>query len=82
MMIEGHSKGHKIVVQAVQFSALLIAGAIAFTWSWNTIVPDLSGLPRVQFAEGLSISTLTVCLGALFALGQKLVTKNLSDTRR
>jgi len=51
---------------------LLAAGAIAVTWSWNTIVPDLTGLARLRFAEGLSLACLALVSGALFGTGQRL----------
>jgi len=68
--------------KTLQVCALLIAGAIAFTWSWNTILPDLAGLPRFRFAEGLSISILALLLGALFAAGQRLVITDRQDHLR
>lgn len=57
---------------------LLLAGAASVTWAWNTIVPELSGLARFRFVEGLSLAVTTLLGGALFEAGRRLV----SDTAR
>lgn len=67
------SHGHTLVRRFAVTTIVVVSGAIAATWSWNTIVPDLAGLAEFRFAEGLSIAILTLLLGALFETGRRLV---------
>ena len=54
-------------------AALMVVGAIAVTWSWNSIVPDLSGMAHFRFAQGLSVAVTACFLGALFEAGRRFV---------
>jgi hypothetical protein len=54
-------------------SVLLLACAASVTWAWNTIVPELSGLARFRFSEGLSLAVTTLLVGAVFEAGRCLV---------
>ena len=60
---------HRLAVAAI----LLVVGAITATWAWNTIVPDLSGLARFRFVEGLSVAIAAMLFGALFETGRNMV---------
>lgn len=65
--------GRDLVRRLALATIIVVCGAIATTWSWNTIVPDLSGLAEFRFAEGLSIAILALLMGALFETGRRLV---------
>lgn len=71
-----HNRGflQKLTVAVV----LLLACAASVTWAWNTIVPELSGLARFRFAEGLPLAVTTLLVGAVFEAGRRLV----GDTAR
>lgn len=66
-----HARGlaRRLTLAAV----LLLACAASLTWSWNTIVPELTGLARIRFAEGFSIALTLLLAGALFEAGRRLL---------
>jgi hypothetical protein len=66
---------HDLMRSTVLFSVLLLAGATAVTWAWNTILPDYAGLAPFRFAEGISIAIGTLLLGALFETGRGLAAR-------
>ena len=70
MMNKSKTKTHRLMYRIFVGTGLVIAGAIAVTWAWNTIVPDLTGLSRFRFAEGLAIAILMLIMGALFSAGR------------
>lgn len=76
MAIEANARSHDLIRRIIHHILVVVAGAIAVTWSWNTIVPELSGLAEFRFAEGLSIAVLAYLLGALFESGRQLVTRH------
>ena len=67
-----HEFRHGLAARAILATALLLAGAVAATWAWNTVVTELAGLARFRFAEGLAIALATVLFGALFEIGRAL----------
>ena len=80
MSNEVRSKGHALTWRMLSIAGLFVIGAIAVTWAWNTIVPDLVGLSRFRFSEGLSVAILAFALGALFEAGRQLVVGRSRDT--
>lgn len=76
MSIDANTRTHDLIRRTINHVLLVVAGAIAVTWSWNTTVPELSGLAEFRFAEGLSIAVLAYLLGALFESGRQLVARH------
>lgn len=77
-----HEFRHGPAARAFLATALVLAGAVAATWAWNTIVTDLAGLARFRFAEGLAIALATVLFGALFETGRALARELLAGRHR
>ncbi len=75
------SKGQALTWHILFIAGLFVVGAIAVTWAWNTIVPDLVGVSRFRFSEGLSVAILAFALGALFEAGRRLVAGRSRDTK-
>lgn len=61
----------------------IVAGAIIFLWSWNTLATDLFNLPAVQFkhAVALELCLLAICI-ALRAASNLLSFGHRHDVRR
>jgi hypothetical protein len=70
---ERKSGTHDLLRRLLHVAGLAVVGAIAVTWAWNTVMPNVSGLARFRYAEGLSIALLTVFVGALFESGRRLL---------
>ena len=69
-----HKSGtHDVLRRLLYVAGLALVGAIAVTWAWNTVMPNVSGLARFRYAEGFSIAMLMVFAGALFESGRQLL---------
>lgn len=78
--IRTHRRG--LIQRLTLIAVLLLACAASVTWTWNTIVPELSGLARFHFAEGLSIAVTMLLIGALFETGRCVVSSNAQFRHR
>jgi len=67
MMSDGCAEGCAFLVFAVVAIGLyFMASAWIFTWLWNNTMPDLFGLPRLTYMQGLKLLGLfKVGTGAL-----------------
>ncbi|MCP4082829.1 MAG: hypothetical protein GY743_21590 [Planctomycetaceae bacterium] len=77
-----HSRDHNLIHRILIAAGLLVVSAIAVTWSWNTIVPELSGLARIRFVEGFSITLTVLLLGTLFEAGRRLISSPVFEDRK
>jgi len=67
----------------LMFAALIIcACSVSISWTWSRLVPDIAGLARVRFAEGLAITVAVLLLGAVFETGRRLASGHGEARRR
>lgn len=61
----------------------IVAGAIIFLWSWNTLATDLFNLPAVQFKHALALELCLLATSlALRAASNLLSFSHQHDMRR
>ncbi|MCC2113312.1 MAG: hypothetical protein KDJ16_14855 [Hyphomicrobiales bacterium] len=72
MIRHDHDHDRGVFHGVLLLTGLILAGAIAVTWGWNTIVSQIGEPAGFRFAEGLAVATMAVLAGALFEAGRRL----------
>lgn len=57
-------KGHRIGTAALTIGAILLVGAVALLWAWNTLATDLLGLQALQYKHAIAAELFVVTLTA------------------
>jgi hypothetical protein len=55
-----------------RFMLVFLISAVLFLWSWNSTMPDLLGLPPIQFKQAIGLIALVGILSFPLHLGRWL----------
>jgi len=50
---------------------MLLALMLVISWSWNSAIPDLFGLPTLHFKQAMGLTVLLVVLSFILQLGAR-----------
>lgn len=54
----------KMIVLALLFSVVSVTClSRLFQWAWNTVLPELFGLPRIGYLQAIGVLTLITIVG-------------------
>jgi len=50
---------------------MLLALMLVISWSWNSVIPDLFGLPPLHFKQAMGLTVLLVVVPFTFRMGAR-----------